>query len=347
MDLIIRSMEAHEAREVGKLAKRSFPFIEGITVGVKGSDTALVAVSEGKIVGAFIYKFKTVSGKKFGYVSFLFTDPDMHGRGIAKRLCEDGVRLLWDAGCDALVTFVRDDNVASWRNFEKHNFVRADFFKLSRFVGAGGAAKLYFSTMFAVALGNEFYISVKEGESSFAKEGSAGQISAYAMANILLALPIIWSSNAAALIFLALIFVMSGIIISGYIGTLLSKRNWRFRLVNGGGLICAIVVALGGYLPMVGSWYPSHYENTREFRRDMAATSVASWVFLLGIYAYATFVDSSAFMSACAQISTVWLVARCVPVEPFGPFGGARVLGWNKTVFGLLAAASLMLVFVI
>ena len=43
---------------------------------------AVVAVKDGKIVGAILYKFFQSSGRKVGYLDYAFVDPDFHGQGV-------------------------------------------------------------------------------------------------------------------------------------------------------------------------------------------------------------------------------------------------------------------------
>ena len=81
MDIIIRAMEPNEALETKKIARKAFGVLERLAV--PKPETALVAVLDGTIVGGFVYKFEQAAGNKIGFASFFFTDPSVHGMGIA------------------------------------------------------------------------------------------------------------------------------------------------------------------------------------------------------------------------------------------------------------------------
>lgn len=68
MEIKIRSTEQDEAKEVKKIGKQAFNFIEGMFVSEP--KCALVAVVDGKIAGAIIYKITEVKGKKTGYFEY-------------------------------------------------------------------------------------------------------------------------------------------------------------------------------------------------------------------------------------------------------------------------------------
>ena len=91
---------------------------------------------------------------------------------------------------------------------------------------------------------------------------------------------------------------------------------------------------------MSANWYPLRYENTPQFRRDMAMPSIASWLFLFVFGG--TVATLWPFLGLFVQ---VLLIFRCLILfEPFKSYGGQRVYDWNKAVFGLFAAVSVVLI---
>ena len=347
MSLIIRSMQPNEVREVHKLMKKAFGVMEGLFV--PKPKMALVAVIDERIVGAFAYDFENAGGRKVGFASVFVTHPDFQGQGIGKRICEEGVKYLWEQGCDELVTYVRDDNVASWGVFEKNGFKRASFVDTARIFGAVGAVKLYVKTVLAFCMGHDFYIASKDGAQTSVQENksSIGQIAIFLLINVLLAVPIAVASRDTLMVLPAFAAVLAGSVAASYLGTLFSKRRWDFRAVDGGmGVFLAVSLLIRGYLPMVGNWYPEKYENTPKFKRDMAMTAIVPWVFLIGLYAVclAVNVPVASFITGMLPIL---LLYRCMAFAPISSYGGGRVYDWNKAVFGILVVISLTLIFVL
>ena len=346
MNLTFRSMNSGEAPELKKLAQKAFGPIEGLFV--TKPETALVAVYDEKPVGGFMYQIEMIGGRKIGFVSFLFTDPALQGQGIGKQLCGEGFRHLWEEGCDALVTFIRDDNVASWATFVKHGFVMASIPKMLSFFGLSELAKLYIKTKYGVfSIGHDFYIALRDEKSTsvFKKEGGPGQIIAYILINTLLFLPFILRAQSVLSVITSSAFIFFGIALAGYIGTVFSKQKWNFRFTSGGGLLyLAINAAPGIFFPLIGSWYPARYENTPVFRRDVAINVIAVWAFLLGITTADIFTGGfPLYLNYASQLATTLLVLKCLPVPVFESTGFGRVFKWNKLAFVLLASASIFI----
>jgi len=343
-------MDSGEARKLQKLGRKSFGLFEGLFVTLP--KTALLAIADDKIVGGFVYQLEQCGEKKIGYCSFLFTDPALQGQGIARRLCEEGVRRLWEEeGCDALVTFIRDDNVASWTTFVKNGFVLAGIPKMAALFGLPGMLKLFIKTTYITAVGHEFYIALQDKNTplSLKKEGGGRQIAAYALINALLLIAVILRAVDMLFVIAALVVVFSGIIFAGYIGALFSKRKWRFRLVSGGAIIYLIInIGLGGLFPLIGGWYPERYENTPKFKRDMAINAIAVWVFLLALCVAGVITgDISRFLAYVSSVASHLLVLRCIPLAVFDSTGFGRVFKWNKIISILLTVVSLLVVFVL
>ena len=341
-------MNPGEAPALKKLAQKSFGPVEGLFVTKPTS--AIVAALDEKTVGGFTYQIETAGDKKVGFASFLFTDPAFQGQGIGKRLCEEGIRQMWEEGCDVLVTLVRDDNVASWGAFEKNGLVLASLFKLSRLVGWPGIAKLCVKTIYGLSIGHDFYVALQDEKSTslyrHKKERSAGQIVAYVLINILLLLRIALAAENIFYGMASAALVFWGVILAGYIGTIFSGRKWNFRFAGGGMPIYLVVnFAIRGIFPLIGNWYPSSYENTQKFKRDMAINAIAVWVFLLGLVAAGKTVGDP--LRLASSIASVLLVLRCLPIPAFESSGFGRVFRWSKIALGLLIAASIVVVFVL
>jgi len=347
MEIHIRTMQPEEAKEALAVYRKSFGFPEGY-FSPKPKE-AIVAVADGKIVGGLFYKTKEIAKKKLGYIDFLFTDPAHQGKGIARKLCAEGFKLMWEQGCNGLVTFVQDDNVASWLQFVKHGFVRTSWPKMIKLLGLPGAIQTkLLTTTFGLATAYDFYVALPDEAQTAAYEKKAcspTQIAAYMLANLIFFSLLIWSAQdrLAALIAVAILFLSS--ICAGYVGTLFSRRKWHFRL-NSGGLLVSTFVAIFQVWPMNGGWYPTQYEDTPKFRRDMATSSIAVWIFLV-----AAFLSHLVVQEATPIWQTIWnlsfflLIIRFIPINPISSYGARRILKWSKGAYVIMLAATAFILF--
>ena len=339
--IVIRPMEEKEAPSVQEIGRRAFVGMERWMIGKPKK--ALVAEEDGRLAGAVMYKFMKAGGKRIGYIDFAFVDPKRHNRGIGTALYGAAVEYLWaQEGCDALTALVKDDNVGSWSLFLKNGFARVSLPELVRQFGLGGALKQYFGAPFCLGVGMEYYVALREKDCPSGKSGSAGQIAAHLLANALLFLVALAGRTQHAFAFSAAYFaLLLGGIAAGFVGTRFSRRDWRFRHINGGALTCALV-NLTALLPMVGNWYPIRHEKTREFRRDMGRVALCDWLFMLVMTAIATLGGMSHVVIRFAgQIGTFFLIYRIIPFYPFESYGGRRVLDWSKWVYAAMTICSL------
>ncbi|MCL2589225.1 MAG: GNAT family N-acetyltransferase [Oscillospiraceae bacterium] len=357
MELIIRNMRPGETQASRKLAGRAFGFPERLLI--PQPKEALIAEIDDEMVGGMYYYSKIVSGKKLGYASFFFVGPAHKGKGIGGKLCKATTDLLWEQGCDLILTYVRDDNVPSWGAFENCGYVRTTFPEVAKTIGLAGAVRECVFSMFGIALGHDLYmalpteIATKRAE----KKDGLGQIALF------LLLPFLFLAhgfltadrNALPPAILGLLAIFLGLVVFAWLGTRVSaRRKWRFRLNNGGfawgpiTLLSSFVPMFGIFVPMNGSWYPERYENTKAFWRDLAITSLFTWLPLLAAMAAVRLLpEPHQILREASGIVGMFLVLRCFPFSALGPYGGERVWRWNKAVWAVLAAAGLFLVYVL
>lgn len=185
MEIVIRSMEKEEAEEVKRIGKRAFSLVEGMFVSKPKH--ALVAVVDGKLAGAIIYKITEVKGRRTGYFEYAFVDPEYHGKGIGRKLYQATTDYLWEQGCDSQAALVKDDNVGSWSLFLKNGFARVGLPELFRQLGFLGFLVQFFCNLLWLAVGMDFYLAVRN-EPIRNKRGTGRQIGGYLLANFLLIL---------------------------------------------------------------------------------------------------------------------------------------------------------------
>ena len=360
MNLNLREMKPEEAKTIQSLGMRSFlRSMEGFYVSKP--TTARVAEIDGKIVGGFIYGIETGVKSKFGVIDFFFVAPEYAGRGIGGALCEEGVSFMWRKGCDYLATIVRDDNVGSWAAFEKTGFIRASLPKVASVLGLGGFIKLYVKHLYGLCTGCDMYFAkhpeCTEPPPVYAKKTGAGQIVLHVFIHTLLVLALFFRGMGGGVdatdtflmlstsILPSLLIIFCGVVLFSFLGTLPSKRKWHYRMPTGGLLLSAVFSVFGLFLPMAGNWYPGRYENTQKFRMDLGLGAFLSWLYLIWLLTVMKlFGDELPFLNSDVQIIVVILLAfRLIPF-PVVNLGSVRVYRWNKALYAVLAAASILVI---
>jgi len=340
-------MLPEEAKAVQKLGRKSFhPLEMPYMPKVK---RALIAELEGEPVGAFTYTIEQVKSKKVGRIDFLFTHPDYAGQGVGKQLCQAGFDFLWGEGCDLLTTYVRDDNAASWRVFERHGFVRADLSSVAGLIGWGGLITQCVKSLYAFSPAHDLYIATRDEEATkqCAKKTGIDQMFRYLYLHAFIGMLVAWRAGADAFAVASdAIAIFLGLMLAGYLGTLPSSgRKWRFRMTTGGGLLPLIFAgSIRGILfPFIGGWYPTVYEDTHTFRRDLAVNAMATWAFLLAVVAAGQFlIPLPGYINPLASFL---LIFKCMPVRVVDSSGFGRVFRWNKPVACLFVALSAVVVY--
>lgn len=344
--ITVREIRLGEEKAVQMIGQRAFNGMEALLVPKPKPRAALVAERDGVVVGAVLYKFFQAGKHKVGYIDYGFVDPDYHGQGVGNVLYKAAIDFLWSQGCDAVTALVKDDNVGSWSLLMKNGLNRVSLPSLVRQFGLSGALAHYFSNPFCMGVGMDYYVALREGPCPSGKGDSTKQVGAYFLANaiFLVAIGLAGRENllATAAVYL---FLLAGGVIFSYLGTRFSQRDWAFRHCNGGGAIGAFLIISRGLFPMVGRWYPTKYESSPEFRRDMGLSALTEWLFLLFSTALAIlFSGQHVAMRILMQLGTSLLIFRMIPVYPFESYGSLRVFKWNKWIYGLMAVCSLVVV---
>jgi len=347
MEIEICTLRESNTKEALMIARKSFGFIESLFIGKP--KYGFVAIVDDNVAGGVFYSTKHSGTKKIGVINFLFTDPKFGGHGIAGKLLDSCIAALWADGCDGLISYVQDDNVGSWAAFEKRGFVKTTLLKSAKVFGTITALKahiIYLET-FITCVGADSYMALPNQEKTkkYARNDiSCMQIMFFILLNSLFLLLVIFRASDPVVALLSIISLFVGMSVVGLIGTWFTGRKWRFRLTQGG-FILAPLLGLFAFYPMIGNWYPVKYENTPQFRRDMALNSILTWLFLFGVMISVRFTDNL-ILAGMAQLAVIFLIFRCIPIIPFSSYGSGRVYNWNKVVFALFAVASLLLVFV-
>lgn len=345
-EVIIRKMKPDEANQVERLGKRSFMSFESLFI-TKPKD-ALVAEIDGRIVSGVIVKIiKGSNQSKVGYIDFAFVDRAYHNQGIGNKIYKASIEYLWREGCDYITAMVKDDNVGSFSLLEKNGLAKVSIYEARKIMGTKGLINQFIHTSLGFAYGMDFYLASNHNTNIVKpKTGyNINQIGAYLGVNLgFLLLANLFAGNFSMGLLSAYFTLLITNIISGSIMTYFSKREWNYRLLNGGIFLPIISMFLGGIFPLGGNWYPKKYENSNEFRKDMGLNAAASWIILLTIVFSANFlVMKSSFNFYLDQIGTMLLLCRVVAIYPLASFGGGRVFIWNKAVYLILSLLSVLL----
>jgi len=341
----IREMRPEEAQEVRKLGRKTFEPFESIFV--PKPKACYVAVENEAIIGAVIYKYLLVVGKKIGYVDYIFVDKKAHGKGVGSQLVEICLKTMHEEGCDGLSAIVRDDNVASWKMFMNSGMKRVGLDDLIKYFGFGGMLSLTFKTPLNFATGMEFYLDLDGDPPISRKENTWAQIILYLVLTMILLIPSFNRSTKYGIyILLGVATVLSIRMAAGYLGTLFSKEDWHFRVTEGGYLIPVVTSFIGGIYLISGNWYPKTYRRGPEFKRSLGLTSFFQWLsLLLMVMLMQTPLGKIEFIDVLASISAMLMVVSALPFYPLASFGGKRLFDWNKGLYALVLALTIYLVF--
>ncbi len=341
----IRKMEPTESKEVKKIALKAFGLgIERLFIS-KPKD-AMVALMNGKIVGGINTKYITSGSHKIGYYDTAFIDPIYHGQGIGKLLYEKTTEQFWNDKCTALSALVKDDNVSSWKLFLNNGFKQVSILEVIRHLGITATLKLYFTTPFFIGNGMEHYLAVKDSPVKSKNINTAKQLLLFFLANLIILFAQAFTRSNILPFIIIIMGVLLGNICFGYIGTLLTKEKWNFRLNSGGAILCILITFLGNVFPLIGNWYPNKYENSSKFRRNMGIVALCEWVYMIGVTILGILLkDSYPNFRWLAQVGALFLIYKIIFVYPFESFGGNRVFKWNKGVYVTCAIISGILIY--
>lgn len=345
--LMIRPIQADEEKAVVKVGRKAFQFVEALFV--TGAKQAMVADYEGKIVGAIIYKpIKSAKGKMV-YIDEAFVDPVYHGCGVGKKLYAETFQFLQNEGYNVLTAMVKDDNVGSWKLFLDNGFVRISFPEAIRHMGIGGILQHHIHTPMPFATNMDFYMYSTKRNIALKKCGIS-QLGIFLLVNLLFAFPMwlrLFAQHPGALpAYLgAYATLLALVLLPRFLGALLSKEKYSFRMNNCGGFLTMLLSYLGNIFPMNANWYPDKYENTDSFRRKLAIPELVKWgiVSLLPLLTFTPY----KYTQAIAELGCIILIFLIIPLYPFDAYGAGRIYRYKKWLWlstALVSVAELVLI---
>jgi GNAT superfamily N-acetyltransferase len=353
----VRRMRAEEKEAVRSLAGRAFSRPEGVFFSPPPQ--TLVAERDGRPVGAVVPRvFMLPNKRRCGAVFWLMTDPEARGLGAGGRLLEGALGHFQEHGCRDAFTCVEGYNASSSNLFAARGFaVLSPGEQLRRF-GLLGTLALWFQT---------FRLGTDVGHFLWARPGTRRPDSPTlqwwvgAFVGALVFLLAGWRGGwlggfdpasviGGAMAILALYGLREAAmrLAGGSQGLPVRHRAWESAFP----LSIAIALALGWFLPTPGSVYPRdgawRYRDLLP-KLGTIALAGASAVLLFAWAAWASLrfgglPPELAGWLRVAHVAGLWLAFFdvLVPFSVFVSFDGRRVWDWSRSAWAVLAAATLL-----
>lgn len=358
--------EDAEARAtVVRTGKAAFPFPQSALL--HETDHVFVARHEGDVVGGTIAEvFEPTPGRTVGLVTWIFTTPGVRGLGVGKRLAEQTITHLEGLGCEAVVAAVRWQNTSSSKLFASEGFVRTSTGRLLAEYGVLGTARFYLDAMY---LGPGWELWTKgledatgDDEASDAdatpdRRRALTRFAGSAVANVSLFVVATLSvlgvdavtGAPAAVVSIPLAIFLARHLPSG-LAAVTDPETWTFRTWENAYPPGLLLAALGLYVPVPGNIAPTRRVWTfREKLPVLGPAAAVSSALLVGLYGLFLLPEVLPFSLpagvADLVVYTLWtvLVVEVLFVTfPFNTYTGRVVYDWNRSVWAILAAATVV-----
>lgn len=353
--------EATEERAaVERVGKAAFPTLQAQLLEL--TPHVLAATREGEVVGGTISEvLEPAPDRRVGLVTWIFTAEEARGLHVGERLLEATLEYLEGLDCEAVLAVVEWRNTSSSKLFASRGFERTSVGDLADEYGVGGAATLWWESMYWPAPGYDLWSrGVREDEEEAGSVGrSAGRLleafganaALFAVATaslfgvgVLRESP--WAVLGVPLAFLAVRHLPARL------ATLGDDDRWRFWSWGNVYAVPAALAALGLFVPAPGNLAPVRRVWTyREELPRLGPAAAVAGALTVGLYAAALFEASLPVVSLPDAVATLvvygawaFLLVDLVWVTwPFDTYNGRVVYDWNRAVWAALAGAALVL----
>ncbi|WP_299492316.1 GNAT family N-acetyltransferase [Acaryochloris sp. IP29b_bin.137] len=354
-DAIVRPMRDDERQNVHALMRRAFPLLD--QWAFSWTPYVLVAEQGGQLQGAIVLKLFTLPrNRQAGSIAWVFTAPEVRGQGFGQRLIEAGINFFEQQGCDQILTTVEGFNTSSSKLFATRGFKilpPEDQFRRYGLATLVVWAKLshYFD------LGHFLWARPVAP----AVDSPSLQWWSTITANSLIGLLMLWRASGFRAFHPEMWLVLPGIflVLFGlrHLGMWLTAHRQgltvRFRTWESGFLLSIAITLLfpGAIFPIPGSLYPiTHQWRYRDLLPQLGWMAVAGTLPVLilvwGVWVLGELNEPLPYVRA--WLEAVLLVGKplvlfdiAMPFFPFVSFNGRRLWDWNKTVWGILAMATI------
>jgi ribosomal protein S18 acetylase RimI-like enzyme len=357
----VRLLGADDEEPLRALAGRAFSQLESLSF--PRSPDALIAERGGELLGSVVLKTFGLPGsgrdgdRRGGVMLWLMVDPGARGLGVGGRLVEAALRSFEERGCQEVFACVEGYNSSSANLFAARGFTMLSLGEQLRRYGLLGTLLLWLRTS---RLGGDVghFLWARPGQLKPDDPALQWWIGVFASTLVLLLAG--WRGSwlggfgpttilGALVIVVALCGLREGAmrLAARLQGLEVRHRAWESAFP----LSIAIALALGMFLPVLGSIYPRQrtwrYRDLLPKLGPMAfAGASAVLIFAWAAWVLAQFggpLSEGAVWLRAAHTAGLMLAAFDVllPFSLFTSFDGRRVWDWNRPAWGALAAAVL------
>ncbi len=361
----VRDLRQDDHKAVFELARITFPINQSRFVDV-GNAGGKVVTADGKLVAASLLRtFSLPSGRKVGFVAWLMTHPEYRGRSFAKLLINASNAHLQAQDCDDIATDVEGYNTGSANAFFRSGYQRLSMWQLVRRWSLLDVIWFWIKSRWAIDPGHFLWVAEAVG-----KDASPWRDRSLSLLfNTLLALLATLMGGG---LFLSggsvTLSIHSGAAFIAGIGSLLAAREMGLRLVSvyyrqpleyrawsgGWGLSLLIALGFGKVLPLPGNLYPSKDGwSTRDLQTMFGQGAIVSTLLVICLIllgSYSIKAQSSDFFAQFGYVllavgKPLLLFDTLVAVAPFEGFNGRHLRDYNRWVWIILSAFSVILLF--
>ena len=301
-------------------------------------------------------QFRVGKDRKVGFVSWIFTDPDVRGWGLGQRLIEAALAHFEAEGCNEVSACVEGYNTSSAKLFATRGFsILSPGEQLRRY--RLGIIPYWWHAFHFMDVGH--FLWVKPGATE--PDSPALQWLGTWLANVLLLWLAVWRQRALGGANLwavpATLLVLFGLRTLAMWATAKARGlTVRFRAWESSvPLVAAIALAFGGYFPFTGSLYPVKVRyRYRELVRDLGPMALGGSLTVLALAALSGAAlrwgwapGLTALWQPLFQIARVLgLLDTVVAFFPLASYNGRRLWDWHRGVWAALSLAAVALMFV-
>lgn len=352
-EVLIRPIRDGEKAEAQRVMRRAFS--PPTWLFHTWSKDVLVAEHAGRIVGGVVLIVFTVSKRKVGFVSWLFTDPEARGLGAGQALIEGALAFFEAQGCTEFSACVEGYNTSSSKVFSTRGFTILSAGEQLRRYGFGILPYWWHSFHF-IDVGH--FLWVKPGEEQ--PDSPLLQWLGTWLINALLLLVAVWRVGTLSVNDLwtipTAILALFGLRSLAMWGAAKAQGfAVRFRAWESSTTLVAIIALLfGGFFPFPGSFYPVgnewRYRDVLPKIGPMAlAGTLATLVVAWGSWAALRWNLAPGLgpvLLPLQQLSRMLAILESiVAFFPLISYNGRRLWDWNRVIWALVSLAAVALVF--
>lgn len=352
-EVLIRPIRDGEKAEAQRVMRRAFS--PPAWLFLSWSKDVLVAEHAGRIVGGVVLKVFTVGKRKVGFVSWLFTDPEVRGLGAGQALIEGALAFFDSQGCTEFSACVEGYNTSSSKVFATRGFTILSTGEQLRRYGLG-IIPYWLHSFHFIDVGH--FLWVRPGEEQ--PDSPAMQWLGTWLINALLLLIAVlrlgtlgvndlWTIPTTILV----LFGMRSLAMWG--AAKAQSLVVRFRAWESSATLVAIIALLfGGFFPFPGSFYPLgdqwRYRDLLPKIGPMAlAGTLSTLIIAWGSWAALRWNLAPGFepvLMPLQQLSRMLAVLdTVVAFFPLISYNGRRIWDWNRGIWALVSLSAVALVF--